>query len=481
MSDRRILLTGATGYVGGRLLSALVSRGYRVRCLARNPSHLTPRVPAEVEVVGGDVLDRASLDAALAGVDVAYYLIHAMGDRSGFEERETAGARNFAEAAAAHAVKRIIYLGGLGDDRLELSPHLRSRQAVGRILRESGVETIEFRASIVIGSGSLSFEMVRALTEHLPVMITPRWVSVLAQPIAIRDLITYLLEALDVPLEGSQVVEIGGADRLSYVGLMHEYARQRGLRRITVPVPLLTPRLSALWLGLVTPLYARVGRKLIESIKHPTVVTTDTAARLFSVRPVGAADAMRSALAREDREYSETHWSDAVSASGHRRGGTHAHGGLRLIDRRDADVAATPHQCINVIAALGGRTGWPAYGWLWRIRGLVDLLIGGVGMRRARPEGRPLRVGDVFDFWRVEIYEPGERLRLEAEMKLPGRAWLEFDVAATARGARITQTAIFDPAGLGGRLYWYLLIPAHALIFRGMLKAIARRAVTAAA
>jgi hypothetical protein len=262
---------------------------------------------------------------------------------------------------------------------------------------------------------------------------------------------------------------------------MHEYARQRGLRRITVPVPLLTPRLSALWLGLVTPLYARVGRKLIESIKHPTVVTTDTAARLFSVRPVGAADAMRSALAREDREYSETHWSDAVSASGHRRGGTHAHGGLRLIDRRDADVAATPHQCINVIAALGGRTGWPAYGWLWRIRGLVDLLIGGVGMRRARPEGRPLRVGDVFDFWRVEIYEPGERLRLEAEMKLPGRAWLEFDVAATARGARITQTAIFDPAGLGGRLYWYLLIPAHALIFRGMLKAIARRAVTAAA
>jgi hypothetical protein len=309
-------------------------------------------------------------------------------------------------------------------------------------------------------------------------MITPRWVSVLAQPIAVGDLIAYLLEALDVPLDRSLVVEIGGADRLSYLALIREYARQRGLRRLVIPVPLLTPRLSSLWLGLVTPLYARVGRKLIESIKHPTVVTTDIADRLFSVRPLGGAAAIRAALDNEDREYAETHWSDAASAAGLRLTATHVHGGLRLIDRRDIEVRAAPRQCFGVIATLGGRAGWPAYGWLWRLRGFADLLLGGVGMRRERPEGRPLRVGDVFDFWRVERFEPDERLRLEAEMKLPGRAWLEFEVAPSAMGSRITQTTTFDPIGLGGRFYWYALLPAHAVIFRGMLKAIARRAET---
>jgi uncharacterized protein YbjT (DUF2867 family) len=475
---RRILLTGATGYVGGRLLSALVSRGFQVRCLARDPSRLAQRVPAGVEVVRGDVTDRATLNAALAGVDAAYYLVHSMGDASGFEEREQAGARHFADAAAAARVSRIVYLGGLGDDTRDLSPHLRSRQEVGRILRESGVPTIELRASIVIGSGSLSFELVRALTEHLPVMVTPRWVSVLAQPIGIQDLIAYLIEALDVPLDGSVVVEIGGADQVSYLGMMREYARQRGLRRVMIPVPLLTPRLSSLWLGLVTPLYARIGRKLIASIKYPTVVTSDAAQRLFHVHPIGVSAAIRAALDNEEREYAETRWSDAVSAAG-RVQSTDRPMGLRKIDRREVEVAARPADCFAVVASLGGRTGWPPYTWLWRLRGAVDLIVGGVGMRRGRPEGRPVRTGDALDFWRVELCEPATRLRLAAEMRLPGRAWLEFDIKPSARGARIRQTAVFDPIGLSGLVYWYVLLPFHAVIFGGMLRSIARRAVAA--
>ncbi|MBM3778922.1 MAG: SDR family oxidoreductase [Actinobacteria bacterium] len=475
-----ILLTGATGYVGGRLLTALLERGHVVRCLARNPAYLAHRQSDRVEVVCGDVTDPASLAAAFDGVEAAYYLVHSMGEASGFERREQEGACRFAAAARAAAVRRVIYLGGLGEEDDHLSPHLRSRQEVGRILRESGVPTIELRASIVLGSGSLSFEMIRALTERLPVMITPRWVSVLAQPIAVLDLLAYLVEALNVPLPGSRIVEIGGADRLSYLALMQEYARQRGLRRLMIRVPLLTPRLSSLWLGLVTPLYARVGRRLIESIRHPTVVTTDTAAELFQVRPVGAAAAIRAALEYEDREYAETRWSDAVSASGVQGPGGALAPGRRLADVRAREAAASPAHCFATVASLGGRDGWPAFDWLWRLRGAFDLLIGGVGMRRGRPEGRDLRAGDALDFWRVEAFEPGRRLRLGAEMKLPGRAWLEFTVEPSGAGARIRQAATFDPVGLSGLLYWYALAPVHALIFRRLLDAIADRAAAQA-
>lgn len=471
-----ILLTGATGYVGGRLLSALTARGASVRCLVRDPARVATRVSRGVQVVTGDVTDRASLDAALAGVDTAYYLVHSLGEATGFEEREQAGARQFAAAAASAGVRRIIYLGGLGDDRVALSPHLRSRHEVGRILRESGVPTCEFRASIVIGSGSLSFELVRALTEHLPVMITPRWVSVQAQPIGIQDLVAYLLEALTIPLAQSVIVEIGGPDRLSYLGLMQEYGHQRGLRRVMIPVPFLTPTLSSWWLGLVTPIYARVGRKLIESIKHPTVVTRPEAATRFSVRPVGVAEAIRAALDNEDREYAETRWIDAMSAAGAPLPGGPQPSGRRLTDQRIVDVASTPEACFAVVSQLGGEMGWPPYTWLWRLRGAIDLLCGGVGMRRGRPQGRSLRAGDAVDFWRVELYEPECRLRLVAEMKLPGRAWLEYVISPSAKGCVIRQTATFDPMGLAGLAYWYSLIPAHALIFPGMLRAIAARA-----
>lgn len=475
MNNRLILLTGATGYVGGRLLTRLLEQGYRVRCLARQADHLRHRVRAGVEVVSGDVTDAASLAPALSGVDAAFYLVHSMGDGSEFEAREALGATCFASAALAAGVRRIVYLGGLGDEQSDLSPHLRSRQQVGRILRESGVPTVELRASVVIGSGSLSFELVRALTEHLPIMITPRWVSVMAQPIGIQDLLAYLTAALEVPLTKSVVVEIGGADQVSYLEMMREYARQRGLRRVMVRVPLLTPRLSSLWLGLVTPVYARVGRKLVESIRHPTVVTTDVAARMFAIRPAGLAESMRAAMANEDREYAETRWSDAVSSAGTLTGAAPS-GGLRLMDRREIRVEATPERCFEVVSSLGGRTGWPPYTWLWRVRGFIDMVLGGVGMRRGRPVGRALGAGDALDFWRVERCEPGARLRLAAEMKVPGRAWLEFEVVPAGGAAIVRQTATFDPAGLAGRIYWYALVPVHALVFSGTLRSIARRA-----
>lgn len=476
MRDRTILLTGATGYVGGRLLTQLAARGHAVRCLARNAAYLAQRLPAGASVMQGDVTDPASLARALAGVDTAYYLVHAMGEASGFEAHERAGAICFADAARAAGVRRIIYLGALGDEHADLSPHLRSRQEVGRLLRQSGVPTIELRASIVIGSGSLSFEMVRALTEHLPVMVMPRWVSVLAQPIGIQDLLAYLVEALDVPLTESLVVEIGGRDRVSYQGMMAEYARQRGLRRLMIPVPVLTPRLSSLWLGLVTPLYARVGRKLIESIRHPTVVQSDLAARIFSVRPIGTAEAMRTALDHEDRAYAETSWSDAVSAAG--LTATLAPPALsdRLLDVREVHVHADADACFTALTTLGGEEGWPAFDLLWRIRGAIDLVAGGVGLRRGRPTSRPLRTGDALDFWRVETCERPTRLRLSAEMRLPGRAWLDFQVRRTADGCTLRQCAEFDPSGLAGRLYWYALVPLHAVIFSRTIAALAHRA-----
>ncbi len=296
-----ILVTGATGYVGGRLWRRLEADGKRVRCMVRRQSVLASQVGPTTQVVEADALKPETLEAAFQGVEMAYYLIHSMGSGGDFEAQDRKAAKNFGEAARRADVRRIIYLGGLGHGP-DLSPHLRSRHEVGQVLRESGVPVLEFRASIVIGSGSLSFEMVRALVERLPVMITPRWVEVEAQPIAVDDLIEYLVAALDVPLAESRVFEIGGADRVSYGDLMREYARQRGLRRVMIRVPFLTPWLSSLWLGLVTPLHARVGRRLIESIKHPTVVRNATALEVFPVRPIGMSEAIAAAIRNEERE-----------------------------------------------------------------------------------------------------------------------------------------------------------------------------------
>jgi uncharacterized protein YbjT (DUF2867 family) len=470
---RRILLTGATGYVGGRLLRGLEAAGHQVRCLARRPEFLKPKVAPTTEVVAGDVLDKRTLKDAMTGVQVAYYLIHSMGGEENFEEEDRRAARNFGEAAREAGVGRIIYLGGLGDPRQSLSPHLRSRHEVGEILRASGVQVIEFRASIVIGSGSLSFEMVRALVERLPVMVTPRWVSVPSQPIGIEDLLQYLLAALDVVAEGNRIYEIGGADRVSYGDLMREYARQRGLRRLMIPVPVLTTRLSSWWLGLVTPLYARVGRALIDSIQHPTVVEDASALSVFTIRPVGVREAMARALRNEDREFAETRWSDALSSGGGERRWGGVRFGTRIVDSRVVHVDSPRARAFRPIRRIGGRTGWYYGDSLWSLRGFLDLLVGGVGMRRGRRDPETIRVGDVIDCWRVEAVEPDRRLRLAAEMKLPGRAWLEFELEEKERGCAIRQTAVFDPVGLTGLAYWYLLYPVHQLVFAGMLRGLA--------
>ena len=468
-----VLMTGATGYVGGRLLAMLEERGERIRCLARRPDVLTPRVRASTTVVGGDVSDPTTLITALANVHTAFYLVHSMDTHGEFARRDREAAAGFGSAAKAAGVRRIIYLGGLGRGP-GLSEHLASRQEVGRVLAESGVPTIELRASIIIGSGSLSFEMVRALVERLPVMVTPRWVSTRAQPIAIEDVIAYLMAALDAPAGVAGVFEIGGADKVSYRAIMREYARQRGLRRWLIPVPVLTPQLSSRWLRLITPLHAAVGRALVDGVRNETVVTDDRARLQFNVRPIGFAEAIARALRNEDRAFAETRWCDAL---GDRPTGAHAPHGTRIVDSRSVKVACGPEQAFEPIRRLGGDAGWYFGNGLWRIRGWLDLLIGGPGLRRGRRDPVALRLGDALDFWRVEAFEPPSLLRLTAEMRLPGRAWLQFEVVPTGAGAHIRQTAIFDPLGLAGLLYWYALYPIHRLVFAGMLRGIAAAVV----
>jgi len=472
--SRLLLVTGASGYVGGRLLRALEQRGERVRCLARRPQDLQARVAPSIEVVGGDVLDATSLERALAGVDTAFYLVHGMGSARDFQDEDRRGAATVARAARAAGVRRIVYLGGLGT-ATDLSPHLASRHEVGRTLRESGVPTIEFRASIILGSGSLSFEMLRALVERLPVLVTPRWVRQLTQPIAIEDVIDYLVAAADAAATGSVVIEIGGPDRVSYLDLMREHAAQRGLRRLIIGVPVLTPRLSSLWLGLVTPVYARVGRKLIDSLRNETVVTSTGARKLFpAIRPRGVREAL--ARANEDREFAETRWSDARSSVGPVRAWGGAPSGSRLVDSRATSVAAPAGAAFGTIARIGGDVGWYYADWLWRLRGALDLLVGGAGMRRARRDPDALFPGDPVDFWRVEAVERDRLLRLRAEMKVPGRAWLQFEVVGEGDRSVVRQTAIFEPRGLAGLVYWYGLYPLHSLIFAGMLRGIAAAA-----
>lgn len=471
-----ILLTGATGYIGGRLLPALEALGRPLRCLARRPDALRDRVAPQTEVVGGDLVDDASLDRAMAGVDTAYYLVHSMGAHGDYREVDLLAARAFGGAARRAGVRRIIYLGGLAHDDGSLSKHLKSRLETGEALRESGVPVVELRASVVIGSGSLSFEMIRALVERLPVMICPRWVSTEAQPIGIDDLLAYLVAALDLTGDTNQVFEIGGADRASYGDLMREYARQRGLRRLMISVPLLTPHLSSLWLGLVTPIYARIGRQLIEGLRNRSVVQDHGADAVFDVRPIGLAEAVSRAIRNEDRDFALTRWSDALQSGGGPRPLVSARFGSRLVDARTLRVDVPPSCAFGPITRIGGRQGWYYGTWLWRLRGSADLLLGGVGMRRGRRDPDRLVVGDALDFWRVEAWEPDRRLRLSAEMKVPGRAWLEFEVVPDGSGTIIHQTAVFDPIGLWGLLYWYSLVPVHGFIFGGMLREIARQA-----
>ncbi len=464
-----VLLTGASGYVGGRLLRRLQQHCLPVRCLCRNPEVLSGRSAPGTEIVQGDLLHPATLGSAFLGVETAFYLVHSMQAGPEFADRERECATSFARAARDAQVRRIIYLGGLAHGNA-LSPHMRSRAETGDILRASGVPVVELRASIILGSGSSSFELIRALVERLPVMITPRWVHTSAQPIAIEDVIEYLVEAIDVEAGRGLVVEIGGADVTSYLGIMREYARQRKLRRWFLAVPFLSPNLSSRWLTLITPVYASIGRCLIESVRTASVVASADAGRIFRVRPMGVTRAIERALANEDRSSAETRWSDAAHAGAWFVAAEA--GGDVLTDERIARVALPANQAFAPIRRIGGRTGWYFCNWLWRIRGLLDLLAGGVGMRRGRPDAETPLPGSTLDFWRVQAYEPDRRLRLFAEMKIPGRAWLEFRVEPDGEGTAIHQIASFEPRGLSGLLYWYLLWPIHEWMFRGMLRRI---------
>jgi len=476
-APKTILLTGASGYVGKHLLPLLEKRGERIRCLARQPQRVRSACVKSTEVVQGDVFDLDSLKRAMGGVHTAYYLVHCLHYGSNFEALDREAAENFASAARDSGVQRIVYVGGLAESGSDLSPHLRSRQEVGQILRQCGVEVVEFRASIIIGAGSLSFELVRSLVERLAVMICPRWVRVPAQPIAIADILAYLMSCLDQPTGESRIYEIGSPDRVSYADIMREYARQRGLARLMVPVPVLTPWLSSLWLALVTPVYKRVGRRLIEGVRNPSIVTNSEALAAFPIRPIGLRQAIRAALADEEREFDDKPMSELAGLSGGEQGQTIVKVGNRILDSRAITVPVGQEQAFAPIRRIGGRTGWYYADWLWGLRGLLDVLVGGSGLRRHKRDTKDLHVGDTIDCWRVELYEPGHRLRLKAEMKLPGRGWLEFEVTGDEELSVIRQTAAFDPSGMMGLGYWYASLPIHNQLFRGMLRSIARVSV----
>lgn len=474
-SGSRVLLTGASGYIGGRLLPALIARGHEVRCLARQSSFLASRLPPGVEVVEGDVRDPRAMAAALHSIDAAYYLVHSMGEHGDFESRDRECAEVFGEACRQQGVRRIVYLGGLGEDRAALSSHLRSRLEVGDLLRRSGVPVVELRAGIVIGSGSLSFELLRALVEKLPVMVTPRWTSNATQPIGIEDMVTALVRSLEIEIPSTgDILEVGTAEPWSYARLMQEYARQRGLRRWMIPVPFLTPWLSSLWLGLVTPVYARIGRRLVDSLRHPMLLHDGTGLARLQLTPVGVREAIERALSNEDQQFASSRWSDAISSGAGHRTWAGVRFGTRLVDHRQAVVPRPADTVFSAVQSIGGSRGYYYGNWLWRLRGWIDLIAGGVGMRRGRRSPDSIVVGDVIDCWRVEDLAPGRRLRLQAEMCMPGRGWLEFEVEPSAEGAVLRQSAIFDPVGLAGLVYWFSIWPLHQLVFDGMLRGLAR-------
>ena len=475
-----VLVTGATGYIGGRLTPKLVQSGHRVRVLVRDADRIRARPwSRHVEVAFGDVLDPQTLPAAMAGVDCAYYLIHSMSGGAGFHDLDLTAARNFATAAKAAGVRRIIYLGGLGDPTTDLSQHLRSRQETGQALRVAGVPVTEFRAAVIVGAGSVSFEMIRYLVERLPVMICPQWIYSRIQPIGIADLLEYLVAALTTPASADTIIEVGGQDITTYGDMMLGYATARGLRRFLIPVPVLTPRLSSYWVHWMTPIHANVSGPLISGLRNEVVVTNTLARRLFpEIAPRTYAEAIRAVIADVDAGRVETAWSDALGMTSAQYSDVslQVQEGM-IFERRRRPVDAPVKDVYRVVAAIGGQRGWYFANWAWRIRGRIDRMLGGVGLRRGRRHPDTLRVGDSLDFWRVETCKPDHLIRLRAEMKLPGRAWLQYEVREDRTGTtHLQQTAAFMPKGLGGLLYWYGLYPIHAWIFRGLINEIARRA-----
>jgi uncharacterized protein YbjT (DUF2867 family) len=475
-----VLVTGATGYVGGRLVPRLLAAGYPVRVMVRDATRLGARDwLGRVEVAEGDVTRPDSLAPALKDVKIAYYLVHSMAGGRGFEETDVRAAEDFALAAHAAGVVRIIYLGGLGDPAQHLSSHLRSRQETAVALRKAGIPVTEFRAAVIVGSGSVSFEMIRYLTERVPLMVCPRWVYTRIQPIGIEDALQYLVEAIAKAETAGAVVEIGGANVLSYAEMMLGYARIRGLRRLLLPTPVLSPRLSSYWVHWVTPIPASIARPLIEGLRSEVVLRDDSAARLFpEIHPASYEAAVRLALRDLGERKVETNWCGAMVSNP----GVSAPVCLvstegMIVERRERLVQASAATVYQVFVGLGGDRGWLALDWTWKLRGLVDRILGGVGFRRGRRDPDDLRVGDALDFWRVESVEPGRLLRLRAEMKVPGLAWLEFEAdRGDDAPTLLRQTAFFAPRGIVGLAYWWLLYPVHALLFSLLARRIARRA-----
>ncbi|MGX1885833.1 SDR family oxidoreductase [Streptomyces sp. NPDC055287] len=481
----RCLVTGATGYIGGRLVPELLGAGHQVRCLARSPGKLRDHPWADrVEVVRGDVTDEGSVRDAMRGVDVAYYLVHALGTGKDFERTDRRAAEIFGEQARAAGVRRIVYLGGLTPRDVpehELSPHLRSRAEVGAILLGSGVPTTVLRAAVIIGSGSASFEMLRYLTERLPVMVTPSWVRTRIQPIAVRDVLRYLVGSADMPAEVNRAFDIGGTDVVTYRDMMRRYAAVAGLpRRLIVPVPVLTPGLSSHWVGLVTPVPHSIARPLAESLRHEVVCHEHDIATYVPDppgSPVGVDRALALALQRVRDARVATRWSSASvpgAPSDPLPTDPDWAGGSLYTDRRELTVDASPQDLWRVIEGVGGENGWYSFPLAWAVRGWADRLVGGVGLRRGRRDAHRLRVGDSLDFWRVEEIERGRLLRLRAEMRLPGLAWLEMYAERDEAGCtRYRQRALFHPHGLLGHAYWWSVAPFHAVVFGGMARNIA--------
>lgn len=480
----RVLVTGATGYIGGRLVPRLIGAGHDVRVLVRQPERLRD-VPwaASVDVVAGDLAERAAVDRAMEGIEVAYYLVHSMGGRGDFESVELEIARNVADSAAEHGVRRIVYLGGLHPEGMRLSRHLRSRAQVGEILLASGVPTVVLQAGVIIGSGSTSFEMIRHLTEVLPYMPAPRWVRSRIQPIAVRDVLHYLIHAAEVPAEVNRAFDIGGPDVYRYGQLMNGYAVEAGLpQRPIAALPVLTPWLAGQWVNLVTPIPRRLAIPIIESLQYDCVMRDHDIDAVIPPPVEGLLPyrtAVRLALEREREGEVETSWRNAQvlgAPSDPLPSDPEWSGHTVYVDEREQRSTAPAGDVWRVIEGVGGENGWYSFPLLWAIRGWVDKLFGGVGLRRGRRDADELHVGDAVDFWRVEAIDRGRFLRLRAEMRVPGRAWLELATSDIDGGSDYRQRAVFFPKGLSGRLYWWAIVPFHGVIFSGMANRITAEA-----
>jgi len=470
-----ILLTGATGYIGGRLVPKLIAAGHQVRCIVRDARKVDSRSwssNTSVEIIECDLEDEVRLTNAMRGCTAAYYLVHSMmAAGAQYRQRDRDLACSFARAAAAACVDRIIYLGGLGEIGEGLSEHLTSRREVETTLASTGVAVTVLRAAMIIGSGSTSFEILRYLVERLPIMVTPRWVTTESQPIAVRDVLHYLVECLQVPATRGRTLDIGGPDILPYRRLMDMMSDAMGLRRrLVIPVPVLTPRLSSLWIHLVTPISHRIARPLAEGLRNRVVCRNDEAARLMPHDRMTVRAAIAAALADVTHSEVESSWCDA----GPIPGDPHWAGGRVFVDQRSVAVAASGESVFSIVCRLGGDNGYFAADWLWRLRGMMDRLVGGPGLRRGRRCPTTLAFGEAMDFWRVTGFEEGRHVELRAEMRLPGVATLTFDVTPAPGGCTLTQTARFKPRGLAGIAYWYAVAPLHGIVFQGMLHGIRR-------